>query len=66
MKPHHYLAIFVRLFAIVLFIFAIQQSSYLFQLIIFGEIQGFQPSVFPIFLSVFTPLLISIVLGFFL
>lgn len=65
MKPHHYLSIFVRLFAIALFIFAIQQSSYLFQLIIFGGIQGFQASVVQIFLSVFVPLLVSLALWFF-
>lgn len=65
MKPHHYLAIFVRLFAIALFIFAIQQSSYLLQLIIFGEIQGYQAPVFQIFLSLFIPLSISLILWFF-
>ena len=65
MKPHHYLAIFVRLFAIALFIFAIQQSSYLFQLIIFGQIQLYQAPIFQIFLSLFIPIFISLVLWFF-
>ncbi|MGH1487373.1 MAG: hypothetical protein ACRBCI_14255 [Cellvibrionaceae bacterium] len=65
MKPHHYLAIFVRLFAVALFILTIKQSSYFFQWIFFDGIEGIEAPIFQIILSIIMPLFISIILWFF-
>lgn len=65
MKPHHYLAVFIRFFAIGLFLFAVDQSHFLIQLIVFGETENYPIPIVLVFLSVFLPLFFSLVLWLF-
>lgn len=65
MKPHHYLAILIRLFSIVLFMFAIKQSNYLLLLLLDGHVSGLQPSILQMSISFLVPIGVSLILWFF-
>lgn len=65
MKPHHYLAILVRLFAIALFVVAIKQSYSLFYLVLGVNPQGFYGSIWQIVVNFFMPFCMSLTLWFF-
>lgn len=65
MKPTHYFAIMVRLFAIALAIYAIRQSSLLFEVLRSGGIQGYELSAAYAWVTVLCPLIVSILLWFF-
>ncbi len=65
MKSSHYLAIAVRLFSIVLFIYALRQSTMLIEVIIKDSINGMPVSLLFISATVFSPLAISLLLWYF-
>lgn len=65
MKPTHYFAIMIRLFAIALAVYAIRQSSVLFELLTNGSIQDFELSIVFVLVTVLCPLVVSILLWFF-
>jgi len=52
-------------FSIGLFIFAVNQSHFLIQLIVFGEVKSYPVSIIVIFLGFFLPLFFSVALWFF-
>lgn len=62
MKSSHYLTIAVRLFSVVLFIYALRQSTILLELIIKDSINGMPVSLLFISVTVFSPLAISLLL----
>lgn len=65
MKPTHYFAILVRLFAIALAIYAVRQSSFLIEVLKNGGVQGYElPSAFA-WVPTLVPLLVSLFLWFF-
>lgn len=65
MKPNHYLAIAVRLFAIVLFLYALRQSTMLVQVLFNGDVNGANVSALMIFATSFCPLVIAMLLWYF-
>ena len=62
MKAHHYLAVFVRLFAIFLFAFSLKDFSYLLQLVLFDEEAVSYSSVIYAFVGPFVLFFISVFL----
>lgn len=65
MKPTHYFAILIRLFAIGLAIYAVRQSSFLIEMLKDGDVQGYGLSLTFAWLSTLSPLLVSLLLWFF-
>lgn len=65
MKSSHYLALAIRVFAIVIFVYAIQQSSMLVQVILDGSINGMTVSLWLALCTAVTPFLVSIILLWF-
>ena len=65
MKPTHYFAILVRLFAIVLAIYAVRQSSFLVEVLNNGGVQGYGLPLAFAWASTLVPLLVSLCLWFF-
>lgn len=65
MKSSHYLAIAIRLFSIVLFIYSIRQSSLLIEIALNGTINGMVASTVFVAATTIGPLLIAILLWFF-
>jgi len=65
MKSSHYMAVAVRLFAIVLFIYSIQQSTIFLDALINGPIQGVKVSSAFILTTSITPLIIGVLLWIF-
>lgn len=65
MKSSHYLAIAVRLFAIVLFIFSLRQSTSLVEVFLSDSINGMPVSTLFIAGTVLIPLIVSLLLWFF-
>jgi len=65
MKSSHYLAIAVRLFSIVLFIFALRQSTSLIEVFLNDSINGMPVSTLFIAGTVLIPLIVSLLLWFF-
>jgi hypothetical protein len=65
MKSSHYLAIAVRLFAIMLFIYGLRQLLPMFELIASGTINGMAVSPFFAIASSIIPILFSVVLWIF-
>lgn len=65
MKSSHYMAVAVRLFAIVLFIYSIQQSTILLDALINGSIQGVKVSSAFILTTSIIPLIVGVLLWIF-
>lgn len=65
MKPSHYLAIAVRLFSVVLFLYALRQSSILMEVIRSNSLNGAPVSIFFILATTLSPFAASIFLWFF-
>ncbi|QSP94308.1 hypothetical protein LPB19_14145 [Marinobacter salinisoli] len=65
MKPTHYFAILVRLFAIVLAIYAVRQSAFLIEMLRDGDVQGYELSFTFTLVSTLCPLIASALLWFF-
>ncbi|CAH0991964.1 hypothetical protein SIN8267_02079 [Sinobacterium norvegicum] len=65
MKSSHYLAIAVKLFAIVLFIFSLRQSTSLVEVFLSDSINGMPVSTLFIAGTVLIPLIVSLLLWFF-
>lgn len=61
MKPTHYLAVLVRIFSILLLLFALRQSSFLFGLVT-GQLSGLTVSMAFAISSVVVPILVAIFL----
>lgn len=65
MKSSHYLAIAVRLFSIVLFVYSLRQSSLLVEYLVNDSINGMEASLFFISVSTLAPLFVAILLWYF-
>lgn len=65
MKSSHYLAIAVRLFAVVLFVYGLRQLSPFFELITRGTVSGVTVSAFFVLAVSIIPMLLSVILWFF-
>lgn len=65
MKPTHYFAILIRLFAIGLLIYSARQSSFLIELLREGSVQGYELSFTFALVSTLLPLVVAVLLWFF-
>ena len=65
MKSSHYLAIAVRLFAIVIFLYALRQSTMLIELLMNGSINGMDVSIIFISITTLCPLIGAVLLWYF-
>jgi hypothetical protein len=65
MKSSHYLAIAIRLFSIVVFIYFLRQSSYLIEVILNGTIDGMAASAIFVAATTIGPLLMAMLLWLF-
>jgi len=65
MKPTHYFAVLIRLFAIALIVFTVRQSSVLVDALTGNDLQGYEVSLVFAWISVLCPLLVSLLLWFF-
>jgi hypothetical protein len=59
MKSSHYLAIAVRLFAIILFLYGLQQSTWLVEVLISGGLNGVGVSAVFLFVTSVVPLIVA-------
>ena len=65
MKPHHYLAIIVKIFAIVLFAYGIRQAGFFIEILLTGMASDVRYSIYFAATTAFVPITTSLLLWFF-